>query len=171
MGLHDHRPDRCHLRVHSRADRDHYHTRFNLKSVFRVYVLVMSFWASVTIQSFARSFYSIMPFSKFERQLTTMAAIKTGFDVTSSVLRLISFKVEPFDDFETFQLVFVGLFSFQFMVLCFLQFWLMSPQQISIHSCNSLAIDFAQYDIEHQLSKIAIRLRSSECFSAAASSI
>ena len=127
---------------------------FNLKSVFRVYILAMSFWASVTIQSFSRSFYKIMPFSHFEAQLTTMVSIKTGFDITSSVLRLQSFTIGPYGEFETFQLVFVAAFSLEFMILCIMQYWFMSPEKISIHSEKSLVINFSEFDAEHQLSKL-----------------
>jgi hypothetical protein len=51
---------------------------FNLKSVFRVYIMVYTFWASTTLQSFSRSFSSILPFVNFERQLGTFLILRVS---------------------------------------------------------------------------------------------
>lgn len=51
---------------------------FNFKSLFRAYIVVFTFWATTTLQSFSRSFSDILPFINFERQLGTFIIMKVS---------------------------------------------------------------------------------------------
>ena len=55
---------------------------FNLKSVFRIYILVFSFGSNVCLQSFSRSFRNILPFINFEQNLGAFAIIKVSNSLT-----------------------------------------------------------------------------------------
>lgn len=53
---------------------------FNLRSIFRAYILIYTFIATSCLQSFAKSFSGLLPFINFDRQLSTLVYIKTFFD-------------------------------------------------------------------------------------------
>jgi hypothetical protein len=51
---------------------------FNVKVITRGYILVLSFLAGTGLKSFSRSFVYIMPFTRFEWQLSTFVLMKVN---------------------------------------------------------------------------------------------
>ena len=113
---------------------------FNLKSLFRVYILVYTFIATTCLQSFAKSFEKILPFIKFDMQLSTLVYIKTFFDYWGSLVRVTSMTLEDYDDFDTYQLLFVSIFSAFLCVMSGLQYFILSPKQMGYHVSRSLIV-------------------------------
>jgi len=51
---------------------------FNLKILFRGYILSMTLMASLTLNSYARSFTDILPFAKFHNQIRSFVMMKVS---------------------------------------------------------------------------------------------
>lgn len=84
---------------------------FNLKSIFRLYISVFTLMASLCLQSYSRSFSRILPFNRFETQLGTLTIIKTFFDFSGSAIRVFAWDMDPIEQFDAYQLLFLATFA------------------------------------------------------------
>jgi hypothetical protein len=127
---------------------------FNMKSVFRIYILVFTFFAALCLQSFSRSFQRLLPFENFENEISTMVTIKTFFDWSGSVIRLFAFDMSPIGEFDAYQLLFMATFSafLLFMTIC--QYFVLNPHHFANRIEKSLVVDFTRFGKDHQLRKI-----------------
>ena len=126
---------------------------FNLKSVFRLYIFVYTFWATTTLQSFSRSFNDILPFNTFERYVGTFVIIKTFFDYSGSAIRFFNIKFEPLDAFDTYQLLFSCVFSVFILLMTIIQYMVLDPEQFKDNLEYTMIVDFSKFGEEHQLCK------------------
>ena len=129
---------------------------FNLKSIFRLYISLFTFYASLCLTSFSRSFSRILPFNQFERMLGTMTIIKTFFDFSGSAIRVAAWDMDPIDEFDAYQLLFLTTFSTFLLMMTIFQYYVLDPEDFTISLRKTMIVDFTLYGKDHQLSILRV---------------
>lgn len=129
---------------------------FNLKSIFRIYIIAFTFVAALCLQSFSRSFSGILPFENFENEISSMAIIKTFFDWSGSAIRLFSFDMTPIEAFDAYQLIFLATFATFLMIMTIFQYYVLNPHDFANRIEKTMIIDFTNYNKYHQFRKLSI---------------
>ncbi|CAI2359437.1 unnamed protein product [Moneuplotes crassus] len=127
---------------------------FNLKSVFRVYILVFTFLASLCMMSYSRSFNRIVPFNKFETILSTLTIIKTFFDFSGSAIRIAAWDMDPINEFDAYNLIFLATFAVFLLLITIVHYYVIDPKDFVFNFQKQMVVDFTWYDSDHQLSNL-----------------
>ena len=112
--------------------------RINFVIITRIFITILTVYAIMLIQSFARSFQKTLPFLKFTRILTSFLFLQAFYNIVGAIVRISQATVDPYSQYETYQLLFVCIFSGLFTFLIVMQCSTLSPSSIEIQEGNSL---------------------------------
>jgi len=83
----------------------------------------------------------------------TMTIIKTFFDFSGSGIRVAAWDMDPIDQFDAYQLLFLATFSVFMLIMTIIQYYVLDPKDFT-HSLDlTMVVDFTKYGPEHQLCK------------------
>lgn len=96
--------------------------KFKITYISRVYIMVFTITMLVFLQSFSMSFNKILPFVPFKKQIQTVLLMQGMYNLIGSIIRLVDAEIGPYDGFETYQLLFICVYSIILMMFTLLQF-------------------------------------------------
>ena len=110
----------------------------NFVIITRIFITILTVYVILLIQSFAGSFKKTLPFLKFSRILTSFMLLQAFYNIVGAIVRISQATVDPYSQYETYQLLFVCIFSGIFTFLIVMQCSTLSPSSIEIQEGISL---------------------------------
>ena len=104
---------------------------FHFSVVTRLYVVIITLLAVVYWISHAMNFRKILPFAPFPQHMVCVILIQGSFNITGAIIRFTQKHVGSYTDFESYQLLFVCVYSALFAVLTLFPTILISPEALA----------------------------------------
>jgi len=80
-----------------------------------------------------------------------MVVIKTFFDLSGSVIRVAAWDMDPIDEFDAYQLLFLTTFAIFLFIMTIIQYNILDPNDFRLSLEKSMVVDFTKYKPKHQL--------------------
>ena len=113
---------------------------FSFTVLTRLYILVITVVSIMYMQSFSDSFKKIIPFIDFKNQLATICLWQFFSSLVGGILRTSQAEVGPYDEFDTYQILYIWVFSGLFCIMIIIQFFLLNPTNLKLSEDNKLLI-------------------------------
>lgn len=110
---------------------------FSFSVVTRIYILAATIVCVIYLQSFARSFVNILPFVPFKQQLITVMMLQGMFNIIGAIIRFTGAEIGDYSEFESYQLLFICIFSCVFAFFTILHICFLNPSEMARNSKDS----------------------------------
>ena len=137
---------------------------FSGKYITRIYIIIFTFVAIIFIQSIVLSFKTILPFVNFKIEMPVILGLQALFNIIGFIVRVSSPEFSVYSQFESYQLVFVVVFSGIFTVFCIFQTILINPNTIFKSEQKSIILPKGsnRVDTTENISKIKEEYKESD---------
>ena len=97
----------------------------------RLYILLATIICIIFIQSFSRGFPTTLPFVDFKLQLMSILLLQGSFNILGAIIRITQATIGDYSKFESYQLLFICVYSIILAIFTVLHMIVFKPAEIS----------------------------------------